>query len=65
MSESLLDCDLRLLVETYKFQKQSAMSIHQKQLLLALEELQAKRANEWICPGCYLRQDGPKIEPTF
>lgn len=65
MSELLPNCDLRLLAETYKFQNKSSLSIHQKHLLLALEELQARRANEWICPGCHLRQDGPKIEPSF
>lgn len=31
----------------------------------AMRELQQRRSGEWICPGCYLRQSGPKQDAGF
>ena len=34
-------------------------------LLMALQELQARRRGEWICLGCFQRQDAPREDPPF
>jgi hypothetical protein len=46
-TDPLMNCEIRVLMDTYALQKPTALSNHQRHLLAALQELLKQRMSEW------------------
>lgn len=63
MTERISDERLEQLRNIAEFSAFKASAMYE--LELALRELQQRRSGQWICPGCHLRQDGPREDAGF
>jgi hypothetical protein len=66
-AERLTNTQLEIVIGVYRALALTPkqMSIHQREVLAFLLELQANRRGEFICSKCYLRKDGEVTDVDF